>query len=197
MDRREERVGDVLDDQADRRREPVGASQRARRQVAPVAEDLDRVLHAPRQVRPHVVAAVDDARDRGEAHAREARDVLHRRPAGWSGHVGALRTLSRARTLPRNFAIVQLTKRFQQSLDIGSSAVLEPSAENVVSGRYRDGERGEEAMRARGPDAGRRGWRRWARCWRSTAGFAACGDDEEERRRRGRRRRRRRRRRSA
>ena len=102
MDRREERVGDVLDDQADRRREPVVASQRARHQVAPVAEDLDRVLHAPRQVRADVVAAVDDARDRGEAHAGEVRDVLHRRPPGRTGHFGGLENaFTAARTLSR------------------------------------------------------------------------------------------------
>ena len=32
----------------------VGAPQRARRQVAPVAEQLDRVVHALGEVRPHV-----------------------------------------------------------------------------------------------------------------------------------------------
>ena len=48
----EERVGDVLDDQADARRLPVRPAKRAGGHVAPVAEDLHGVEHALGEVGP-------------------------------------------------------------------------------------------------------------------------------------------------
>jgi hypothetical protein len=75
----EERVGDVLEDQADAGRQPIGPAQRAGGQVVAVAEQLDRLVHPRGQVGAHARPAVHDARDRGQAHAREGRDLLHRR----------------------------------------------------------------------------------------------------------------------
>ena len=72
---------DVLEDQPDARRLAVGPPQRARGEVVAVAEQLDRVAHAHREVGPHAVAAVDHARDRAEAHAGDRRDLAHRRAA--------------------------------------------------------------------------------------------------------------------
>ena len=46
VDDAEERVRHVLEDQADAGRLAVGAAQRARREVVPVAEQLDGVAHA-------------------------------------------------------------------------------------------------------------------------------------------------------
>ena len=60
---------------------PVRAAQRARRQVVPVAEQLDGVAHAHDEVVAHPGAAVDHARDRAEAHAGDRRHLAHRRPA--------------------------------------------------------------------------------------------------------------------
>ena len=97
VDRREERVRDVAEDQAQAARLPVGAAQRAGRQVPPVAEDLDRVTDADGEILAHV-PAVDDARDGRDAHAGDARDVLHRgssRGRGGHGRTG-LETRSRA-----------------------------------------------------------------------------------------------------
>ena len=84
VDRGEERVRDVLEDQAERGREAVGPAQRARRVVVPVAEHLDRALDLDRQLGRDRVA-VDDARDGAEADARDRRDVLHRGPTTAAG----------------------------------------------------------------------------------------------------------------
>ena len=79
--RREERVRDVLDDDADAGRRAVAAPQRARGQIAPVAEDLDGIAHARDQVRPDVDVPVHDARHRGETDPGQRGHVLHRRTA--------------------------------------------------------------------------------------------------------------------
>ena len=60
---REERVGDVLDDDPDAGRDAPGAPQRARRLVALVAEQLDRVADLRRQILAHRDVAVDRPRD--------------------------------------------------------------------------------------------------------------------------------------
>ena len=61
METREERVGHVLDNEPEARGRPVRPPEDARREVAPVAEDVDGVVDALGQVPPHVAAAVDDA----------------------------------------------------------------------------------------------------------------------------------------
>jgi hypothetical protein len=78
-DRRVERVGDVLDDEADGAGAPV--AQAAGEVVAGEAEVGDRRLHAGGGVGAHPRLAVDDARDRLEADARRAGDVAHGRPS--------------------------------------------------------------------------------------------------------------------
>jgi hypothetical protein len=77
-DRRVERVGDVLDDQAER----AGAAmaQAAGEIVAGEAQPGDGRPHALGRVGPHAGLAVDHAGHRLEAHACGARDVAHRRP---------------------------------------------------------------------------------------------------------------------
>jgi hypothetical protein len=50
MDRSEERVGHVLEDEADAGGAAVGSSQCAGREVAPVAQQLDRFPHALTEV---------------------------------------------------------------------------------------------------------------------------------------------------
>ena len=91
----EERVGDVLEDQADARRQPIGPAQRAGGQVVAVAEQLDRLVDARRQVGADARPAVDDARDGGEAHAGQRRDLLHRRAPAVPA-VGALLRAARS-----------------------------------------------------------------------------------------------------
>ena len=81
VDRPEERVRHVLEDQADARRLAVRPAQRAGGEVVPVAEQLDRLAHPADEIVAHAVAAVDDARDGAEAHARDGRDLAHRRAA--------------------------------------------------------------------------------------------------------------------
>ncbi len=66
----------------DRRRLPIGAAQRARREVVPVAEHLDGLAHALREVLAHTGATVDHPRHRAEAHAGHGRDLSHGRALG-------------------------------------------------------------------------------------------------------------------
>ena len=70
----------------------VRAAQRAGGVVVAVAEHLDRALDLDGELRRDRRAAVDDARDRAEADARDRGDVLHRRPAAFAER-------SRARTV--------------------------------------------------------------------------------------------------
>ena len=81
MHRAEERVRDVLEDHADRRRQAVRPPQRARGEVVAVAQQRDRVAHALGEVGSHTGTAVDHPRDRAEAHAGDRRDLAHRWPA--------------------------------------------------------------------------------------------------------------------
>ena len=69
-DRRVERVGDVLDDQAERAGAPV--AQRAREVVAGEAQRRDRASTRAAVAGAHAGLAVDDARDRLQADARAA-----------------------------------------------------------------------------------------------------------------------------
>ena len=78
LDGGEEGVGDVLDDDADARRQAVGAAQRARRDVVAVAERGDRLVDALCEVAADGGVGVDDPRDGAEAHAGKRRDLLHR-----------------------------------------------------------------------------------------------------------------------
>jgi hypothetical protein len=81
VDRPEERIGHVLEDESDARRLPIRAAQGARREVVPVAQQLDGVAHALGEVAAHALAAVDHPRDRAEADAGNGRHLAHRRPA--------------------------------------------------------------------------------------------------------------------
>lgn len=80
VDRREERVRDVLPHEPDAGRLPVGPAQRAGGVVAPVAQEPGSVAHALGQGGIDG-PAVDHPRHGAEAHARERSDVLHRRAA--------------------------------------------------------------------------------------------------------------------
>ena len=51
VDVREERVRDILEDEADARRHAIRAAQRAGRIVTPVPEHADRLVHAAGEVR--------------------------------------------------------------------------------------------------------------------------------------------------
>ena len=104
VDQREERVRDVLDDDPDAGRDPPGAAQRARRLVALIAEQLDRVAHLRREILPHRGVPVDRPRDRRETHAGQRSDVLHRRSAGAS-------LVHEALTLTQRVGFATMTER--------------------------------------------------------------------------------------
>jgi hypothetical protein len=78
MHRREERIRDVFDDQADTCRLTVRAPQHARRRVVAIAKEIDCVVDALGEFGADFAAVVDDARDRSQADLRNACDVLHR-----------------------------------------------------------------------------------------------------------------------
>ena len=79
VQRRHERVGDVLEHEADRRRLAVEAAEARGVDVAAVVEPLDGGLDAGLHRRADARLPVDDARDGGEGDAGERRDVVHRR----------------------------------------------------------------------------------------------------------------------
>ena len=80
VQRREEGVSHILEDQADRRRQAIRPSQRARGVVVAVAEQADRLLHARREVGSHR-SSVDDPRDGCEADAGDCRGPA----SSWGG----------------------------------------------------------------------------------------------------------------
>ena len=81
VDGAEERIGHVLEDEADAGRLPIRAAQGARREVVPVAQQLDGVAHPVDEIGADAVPAVDHARDRAQAHAGDRRHLAHGRPA--------------------------------------------------------------------------------------------------------------------
>ncbi len=79
-DRRVERVGDVLDDEAQRAGSAM--AQGASEVVAGEAQERDGGLDASGGVGAHAGLLVHDARNGLQAHARRACDVSHRCPRG-------------------------------------------------------------------------------------------------------------------
>ena len=92
-DRRVERVGDVLDDEAERGG-GAALAQRAREVVALEAELVDRVAHPRGGRHGDAGLLVDDAGDRLQAHAGPHGDVAHGGPRGAQDGHRARTTLS-------------------------------------------------------------------------------------------------------
>jgi len=74
-----ERVGDVLQHEADRRRLAVEAPQARRVDVAPVVKSLDRGFDARLHLGADTRLSVHDAGDGGQSDTGERSNVVHRR----------------------------------------------------------------------------------------------------------------------
>ena len=86
MKRRRERVGHVFQDEADRLGLAAESPEHRRVRVTSIMELLDRAPDLLLERGADARLAVDDARDRLQAHARERRDVEHRgAPRGFGG----------------------------------------------------------------------------------------------------------------
>ena len=81
-----ERVGKVFEDHADRRRAPVGTTQRTGGEVVAVVEPIDGAHHPGGHLDGNAGLAVDDPRDGLDADPGQCGDVTHRRArARWDG----------------------------------------------------------------------------------------------------------------
>ena len=126
-DRREQRVGEVGDEHADRVR--PARLQPARDRVRPVAERLGRLDHAQRRllVDQPPRLRVQRARHRARVHGREPRDVAQRRRGGAAGHARHYaRGCSRSRTAPLVLGVASRVS--------ASSAVLRSDVTSRSSG---------------------------------------------------------------
>jgi len=86
VERGGERVGDVLQDEADRLGLAAEPPEHRRVRVTSIMELLYRAPDLRLERRADTRLAVDDTRDRLEAHARECGDIEHRRaPGGFLG----------------------------------------------------------------------------------------------------------------
>jgi hypothetical protein len=79
VNRGEEGIGDVLDDQPDAGRGAIGTPQRAGGEVAPVSEERHGLADALGEIGAHRSVAVHHARHGARADPREGGHVVHRR----------------------------------------------------------------------------------------------------------------------
>src|SRR5664279_3418130 len=111
VQRRRERIADVLEHQPDRRRAAVRASQGARGVVAPVAQRLGGGQHPLAGLLRRADLVVDDAGHRLEADPGGAGDVVHRRPAQPIGHLDPLLAAISSRSTPAEEPVTTVGRR--------------------------------------------------------------------------------------